>query len=81
MAVAWVVTLPAAGVMGALCWFVAHGIGGGLGVAVVLGALILTAAALFYRSRRTPITPVNVNADWEGSLAPSETPAPIKIAA
>ena len=81
MAVAWLVTLPAAGVMGALCWFVAHGIGGGLGVAVVLGALILTAAALFYRSRRTPITPANVNADWDGSLAPAETPEPIKIAA
>ncbi|HEX7211359.1 MAG TPA: anion permease [Propionibacteriaceae bacterium] len=81
MAVAWMVTLPAAGVMGALCWFVAHGIGGGLGVAVVLSALIVTASALFYRSRRTPITPVNVNADWEGSLAPSEPPEPIKIAA
>ena len=81
MAVAWMVTLPAAGVMGALCWFVAHGIGGGLGVAVVLSALIVTAAALFYRSRRTPITPVNVNAAWEGGLAPSDTPAPIKIAA
>ena len=83
MAIAWMVTLPAAGVMGALCWFVANGIGGGRGVAVVLGALIVTAAALFYRSRRTPITPANVTADWAGGLAPSETPdpEPIKIAA
>jgi len=81
MAIAWLVTLPAAGTMGALCWFTAHRIGGGLGVAVVMAALIVTAAALFYRSRRTPITPVNVNADWAGTLAPPETPAPIKIAA
>ena len=83
MAIAWMVTLPAAGVMGALCWFVANGIGGGLGVAVVLSALIVTAAALFYRSRRTRITPANVTAEWEGRLAPSETPEPepIKLAA
>ena len=82
MVVAWVVTLPAAGAMGALCWLVADGIGGGLGVAVVLAALVVTASALFYRSRRTPITPVNVTADWDGSLAPSETPAPtVKLAA
>ena len=74
MAVAWVVTLPAAGVMGALCWFVADGIGGALGVTVVLGALLLTAGGLFYRSRRTQITPANVTADWQGGLAPAETP-------
>ena len=58
MAVAWVVTLPAAGVMGALCWFVAHGIGGGLGVAVVLGALILTAGGA--------LLPVPPHADHAG---------------
>jgi inorganic phosphate transporter, PiT family len=74
MATAWVITLPAAGVMGAVAWFVADRIGGAFGVTVVFAILIAAAAAMFLRSRRTAITPTNVNAEWQGGLAPAEKP-------
>ena len=35
MVVAWVTTLPAAGLVGAVCWFIADRIGGAAGVAIV----------------------------------------------
>jgi PiT family inorganic phosphate transporter len=75
MVVAWLITLPAAGVVGALCWFLANAIGGAAGVTVVLAILVAAATAMFLRSRRTPINPQNVNAEWQGGLAPAE-PAP-----
>jgi PiT family inorganic phosphate transporter len=75
MVIAWVLTLPAAGLVGALCWFLAHGIGGSLGVAVVFALLVAAAAGMYVRSRRTAINPDNVNADWEGGLAVTETAA------
>jgi PiT family inorganic phosphate transporter len=74
MVVAWILTLPSAGIAGALCWFVANGIGGALGVIVVTAILVASAAFMFLRSRRTPINPENVNAEWEGGLAPAPTP-------
>jgi PiT family inorganic phosphate transporter len=70
MVVAWLLTLPAAGIVGAVCWFIANGIGGALGVTVIFGVLVFGAAYMFLRSRRTPITPENVNAEWEGGLVP-----------
>ena len=79
MVVAWVLTLPSAGIVGALCWFVANGIGGALGVIVVSGILVASAAYMFLRSRRTAITPDNVNAEWEGGLAPAPAPDRVEI--
>ena len=69
MVIAWVTTLPAAGVVGALCWFLAHGIGGAAGIAVVFAILLAAATWMFVRSRRTAINPDNVNAEWQGGLA------------
>ena len=69
MVIAWVITLPAAGLVGALCWFLADAIGGALGVAVVFVILVAAAAGMYLRSRRTAINPDNVNAEWEGGLA------------
>jgi len=78
MVVAWLLTLPSAGVVGAACWFLADGIGGVLGVIVVFGILVLGAAYMFLRSRRSAITPDNVNAEWEGGLAPAPEREPVK---
>jgi PiT family inorganic phosphate transporter len=78
MVVAWILTLPSAGIVGALCWFVANGIGGTFGVIVVFGILVLGAAYMFLRSRRSSITPDNVNAEWEGGLAPAPEREPAK---
>ena len=80
MVVAWLLTLPAAGIVGAVCWFVANGIGGALGVTVIFGILVVGAAYMFLRSRRTPITPANVNAEWDGGLIPADEREPAKTA-
>jgi inorganic phosphate transporter, PiT family len=79
MVVAWILTLPSAGIVGALTWFVANGIGGALGVIVVSGILVACAAYMFLRSHRTAITPDNVNAEWEGGLAPAAAPDRVEI--
>jgi PiT family inorganic phosphate transporter len=73
MALAWGITLPSAGVVGALCCLLANGIGGALGVAVTFALLVAATIAMYVRSRRNPITPENVNADWRGGLLPAAT--------
>lgn len=75
MAVAWLITLPAAGLVGAVCWGIAHVIGGLAGVLVVFGILCVLSAAMWIRSRKQPIDASNVNAEWEDT---SDTaPAPV----
>jgi PiT family inorganic phosphate transporter len=61
-----------------VCWFVANAIGGALGVTVIFGVLVFGAAYMFLRSRRTAITPENVNAEWEGGLAPAPEREPAR---
>jgi inorganic phosphate transporter, PiT family len=82
MVVAWLITLPAAGLMGALCWLLANAIGGAVGVAVVFGILVVASAGMYLQSRTTAVNPRNVNAQWEGGLfpedeAPTKTPAAV----
>ncbi|MGW4531503.1 anion permease [Nocardia sp. NPDC004340] len=76
MVVAWVLTLPLAGVVGAICWAILHGIGGTVGVLVVFGLLIAMAALIWYRSKRAVVNSHNVTADWEGAPAPAAPAAP-----
>ena len=71
MAIAWVVTLPAAGLMGAISYYIAHVIGGTGGILVVLALLIAVSGFIYARSRETRVSPDNVNSDWTGSVAPS----------
>jgi PiT family inorganic phosphate transporter len=73
MVVAWITTLPAAGLIGALCWFLADGIGGAAGIAIVFAILVGAATWMFLRSGRTAINPDNVNAEWQGGLAVTDT--------
>jgi inorganic phosphate transporter, PiT family len=72
MATAWVITLPAAAVMGAIAYYIANGIGGTAGVVVTLVILIAIAGVIYWRSRGTKVDPDNVNSEWKGSVAPSE---------
>jgi PiT family inorganic phosphate transporter len=74
MVVAWVLTLPAAGLVGAVVYLAAHGIGGTTGVVVLLVALIAASAAFFAASRHPAVTPENVNAAWTGTVAPEPVP-------
>ena len=76
MAVAWLITLPSAAIVGALCWGLADIVGGLPGVLVVFAVLIALAGWMYLRSRKEPIDPSNVNAEWDGGLVPAEVPGP-----
>lgn len=74
MAVAWLLTLPAAAVVGALAWKGADAIGGTGGVVVVFVVMLLLAGGLYLAARREPVTHANVNAEWTGRLVPAKEP-------
>jgi inorganic phosphate transporter, PiT family len=71
MGVAWIITLPSAGLMGAISYFIANGIGGTAGVLVDMAILIAISAVIYWRSRSTKVNRKNVNSEWTGSVAPS----------
>ena len=68
MAVAWLITLPAAGAVGAITYGVVHSIGGFAGSIVGFALLVVTAAAIYLQSRKTKVDHNNVNAEWKGDL-------------
>ncbi|OIN79295.1 inorganic phosphate transporter family protein [Mycobacterium malmoense] len=68
MATAWLVTLPLAGLVGAITYWIVHLIGGYPGAIVGFSLLVAVSAVIYMRSRRAPIDHTNVNAEWEGSL-------------
>ncbi|HSF37239.1 MAG TPA: inorganic phosphate transporter, partial [Nocardioides sp.] len=80
MLAAWAITLPSAGLVGAVMWFIGDSIGGAMGAVVIFAILSALSAWMYMRSRRSPINAHNVNDDWEGtpgsSSATSSTPAP-----
>jgi inorganic phosphate transporter, PiT family len=74
MAVAWLVTLPAAGLVGALAWKGADLIGGQSGVIVVFLVAAAGAGAIYLASRRAPVNSSNVNDDPADSEAKPREP-------
>ena len=79
MAAAWLITLPAAGIVGALTYFLVDGIGGFPGILVGIAVLVAVAGAIYLQSRKAPINHNNVNDEWEGGLtAGTGTPAVAK---
>ncbi len=68
MGVAWLVTLPLAGLVGAITYWIVHLIGGYPGAIIGFGLLVAVSAAIYIRSRRVKVDHKNVNAEWEGSL-------------
>jgi inorganic phosphate transporter, PiT family len=71
MGVAWIITLPSAGLMGAISYFIANGVGGTAGILVDMVILIAISAGIYWRSRGTRVSRKNVNAEWTGTVAPS----------
>jgi inorganic phosphate transporter, PiT family len=69
IATAWLTTLPAAGVMGAISYLIANGIGGTGGIIVDLMILIAFSAGVYWRSRASRVNAGNVNAEWRGTVA------------
>jgi PiT family inorganic phosphate transporter len=72
MATAWIFTLPSAGVVGAIAYWIANGIGGTFGVVVDVIILAAIGGFIFWRSRASKVDHSNVNADWTGSVAPAD---------
>jgi PiT family inorganic phosphate transporter len=65
MVAAWLTTLPAAAVVGALMWWIGNGVGGIGGALVIFVLLIVAAGYMYLRSRREPVDHNNVNDDWD----------------
>ena len=72
MATAWLFTLPSAAIAGALAYWLAHGIGGSLGVIILLAILAGLSVAIYLRSRATKVDHNNVNDEWTGGVAASQ---------
>ena len=64
MVAAWLITLPAAAVVGAIMWWIGNLIGGLAGALVVFALLIVLAGYMYLRSRRAPVDHHNVNDEW-----------------
>ncbi|MEU7906822.1 inorganic phosphate transporter [Actinoplanes sp. NPDC049118] len=84
MFAAWLITLPAAAIVGALMWWIGNLLGGGLvGSTVVFVILLVLAASMYLRSRRVRVDHHNVNDDWDGAPAaepaPAGEPAPVAV--
>jgi PiT family inorganic phosphate transporter len=78
MVVAWMITLPMAGVVGAATWYLGDLFGGGiLGALVMVVVLVVLAGWMFNRSRREPINSTNVNEVWNGTSAVVEPSEPV----
>lgn len=73
MAIAWVVTLPAAGLVGALCWALAHFIGGWQGILVVFAILVAASAWMWLHSRKQAVTADNVTEEWTADESKSKS--------
>jgi inorganic phosphate transporter, PiT family len=68
MAVAWLVTLPLAGLVGAVTYWIVHYIGGYPGAIVGFLLLVAVSAVIYVRSRKNKVDQNNVNDDWKGDL-------------
>ncbi|WP_433158245.1 anion permease [Kribbella sp. CA-247076] len=67
MLVAWLTTLPAAGVIGAAMWWIGDALGGYAGPVVVFAVLLAVSGFLYARSRLQPVSAGNVNHEWTGT--------------
>ena len=69
MVAAWLITLPAAGLVGAIMWYLGHLIGGLAGAIVIFALLLVLAGFMYLRSRRAPVDHSNVNDEWDDAPA------------
>ncbi len=64
MGTAWLITLPCAGTVGALCYGIQAVIHGALGTTIVFGLLVGVAVSAYLGARRSPISAHNVTQEW-----------------
>jgi PiT family inorganic phosphate transporter len=65
MVVAWCLTLPAAGVTGAVMWWIGNVVGGNAGAVFMVVLLVGLSVFMWLRSRLAPVNPENVNNEWD----------------
>jgi inorganic phosphate transporter, PiT family len=68
MGIAWLITLPLAGLVGAVTYWIVHLVGGYPGAILGFSLLVAVSATIYVRSRKTKVDSKNVNNEWEGSL-------------
>ncbi len=79
LVLAWLVTLPAAAVVGGVTWWIGHLLGGLAGAVGVFILLVAASGAMWWRSRQVPVDHSNVNDDWSATTPP--TPADERVPA
>ncbi|HPZ93688.1 MAG TPA: inorganic phosphate transporter [Mycobacterium sp.] len=83
MAVAWLLTLPAAALVGALTFWLGHGVASVtsdlLGSIVIFAVLVALSGYLWWRAQQQKVDHSNVNADWD-STTNSVVPADVRAA-
>ena len=84
MAVAWLITLPAAGLVGALAYWLSHGVQAMTGTALAGDGLIFLVLVslsfyMWWRAQQQKVDHSNVNADWDSSTN-SVVPAELREA-
>ncbi|MFT3716853.1 MAG: inorganic phosphate transporter [Gordonia sp. (in: high G+C Gram-positive bacteria)] len=72
MALAWITTLPAAAIVGALSYFIAHIIGGAAGAITLFVILAILSGFMYWRAQQQKVDASNVNAEWD-----DETHSPV----
>ncbi len=66
MGLAWLTTLPLAGLVGAAMWWIGHLIGGSAGAFTIFGLMCAAALYMRWHSRRDHVGSHNVNDEWAG---------------
>jgi len=79
MVIAWLLTLPAAGLVGALMFTLSHRLAGVssvlVGDLVIFGILVAASFSMWWRAQQQKVDHTNVNADWDtntNSVLPAE---------
>ncbi|HWS31829.1 MAG TPA: inorganic phosphate transporter [Actinoplanes sp.] len=81
MALAWLITLPSAALVGAVMFWVGDTVGGTAGALVVFTLLCLASIAMYLRSRTGKVDHENVNDDWDGAESAPADAAKLPAAA
>ena len=66
MGLAWLITLPCAGLVGAAMWWIGTSLGPWLGPIAIFMILVVLSLWMWLHSRIKPIGHHNVNDEWDG---------------
>ena len=84
MAVAWLITLPAAALAGATTFWLGHAVAGAtsdlIGSILIFAMLVIASGYMWWRAQQHKVDHRNVNAEWDASTN-SVVPADVRAAA